>query len=543
MKYIVTENQLKVLLKEDRVSYLKNQYVIPKEQLKTIMADMQGREDDRPDGGLKKGISIKPIEGDNGIDIAYIVTSKKGKESIKLSEEIFESIVDSDPSSNNQFVQWMIGVFIRFVKEDNIDEAIRFLTEDLPEASEYLEVFENVRKKKVFKTGAPNRPNAPDNVTDINQYTSLSQLYSVVSPFIGMEDDDEDGVNPIWKKMKKYIDLGHAKLAYRDNNVLVYIPETIESSCDPLGNLASWCTRREGNSYFKSYRENNPKPDGSHSELYVIMPKEMFEDGDYDDDFYPLQFHFETGQMHDKNNASIEHDDGLKKVLSKYSGLKSWFQDKLGTLATSDIEKGAGLMDSKYLKYLNLFGGSAKDVISDKVYKTGVKSIRKLASEQTGQLQNNKYLKWLMENTEGVVITDYLEKNVTVLDFSNMAMEELPDISKFKLATRISANNCGIVKLPPADHLPKDTEVLTMTDNKITEVPGKTYKSLQNCFVMNFSKNPIKKINIDVLEDLVTKDLARFVLIDVDLSNLKPKNVKEYETFKEDPRGIGYLVA
>lgn len=60
---------------------------------------------------------------------------------------------------------------------------------------------------------------------------------------------------------------------------------------------------------------------------------------------------------------------------------------------------------------------------------------------------------------------------------------------------------------------------------------------------MNFSKNPIKKINIDVLEDLVTKDLARFVLIDVDLSNLKPKNVKEYETFKEDPRGIGYLVA
>ena len=543
MKYVVTENQLKVLLKEDRVTYLKNQYVIPKDQLKTIMADMQGRGGDRPDGGVKKGISIKPIEGDNGIDIAYIVTSKKGKESIKLSEEIFESIVDADPSSNNQFVQWMIGVFIRFVNEDNIDEAIRFLTEDLPEASEYLEVFENVRKKKVFKTGAPNRPNAPDNVTDINQYTSLSQLYSVVSPFIGMEDEDEEGVNPIWKKMKKYIDLGHAKLAYRDNDILVYVPETIESSCDPLGNLSSWCTRREGNSYFKSYRENNPKPDGSNSDLYVIMPKEIFEGGDYDDNFYPLQFHFETGQLHDKNNSSIEHSDGLKKVLNKYSGLKSWFQDKLGTLATGDIEKGAGLMDSRYLKYLNLFGGSAKDVISDEVYKKGVLSIRKLASEQTGQLQNNKYLKWLMENTEGVVITDYLDKDITVLDFSNMTMEELPDISQFKLATRISANNCGIVKLPLAKHLPKDTEVLTMTDNLITEVPGKTYKELQNCFVMNFSKNPIKKINIDVLDDLVTKDLARFVLIDVDLSNLKPKNLKEYETFKEDPRGIGYLVA
>jgi hypothetical protein len=53
MKYVVTENQLKVLLKEDRVTYLKNQYVIPKDQLKTIMSDMQGRGGDRPDGGVK----------------------------------------------------------------------------------------------------------------------------------------------------------------------------------------------------------------------------------------------------------------------------------------------------------------------------------------------------------------------------------------------------------------------------------------------------------------------------------------------------------
>ena len=45
----------------------------------------------------------------------------------------------------------MITVFMRHLKEGDVDHGIRFLTEDLPEANEYLEVFDKVRKKKVFK--------------------------------------------------------------------------------------------------------------------------------------------------------------------------------------------------------------------------------------------------------------------------------------------------------------------------------------------------------------------------------------------------------
>jgi Leucine-rich repeat (LRR) protein len=435
----------------------------------------------------------------------------------------------------------MLGVFSRHLKDGDTDQAVRFLSEDLPEANEYLEVFERVRKKKVFKTGAPNRPNAPDNVTDINQYKDLAHLYSIVSPFIGADEEDEDdGVSPIWKKMKKYIDLGHARLAYRDNDVLVYIPDTIESSCDPLGNLASWCTRREGNSYFKSYREENKKPDGSNSDLYVVVPKEVFEGDDVGGRF-PLQFHFETGQLHDKNNTSIEND--FNNLMSNYSGAKEFFKRELGVLATGDIEQGSGLMDSRYLKYLNKFGGKAKDVMTDATYKKGVESIRKLASEQTGQLQNNKYLKWLMENTDGVQITDYLDPSIEVLDFSNMELTELPDISKFVKVTRLSANQCGLVKLPPVNYLPKSIEVLTMTGNQIKEVPLKDYGTLTNCFVMNFGDNPVTKINVEVLEKLVREALARFVLANVNLDNLSPENLAQYRRFEEDPDSIGYLVA
>ena len=543
MKYIVSESQLRILLKEDRVTFLKTNNVITKDDLKKYKQAEKEAEEERPAGGIKKRVQIEPIQGHDGVDIGYIVTSKKGKESIKVTEEVFEEIVDADPTGNKSFVQWMLGVFGRHLKDGDMDQAVRFLSEDLPEANEYLEVFDRVRKKKVFKTGAPNRPNAPQNVTDINQYKDLAHLYSIVSPFIGGdEEDDDSGVSPIWKKMKKYIDLGHARMVYRDNDVLVYIPDTIEASCDPLGNLASWCTRREGNSYFKSYRENNRKPDGSVSDLYVIMPKETF-DGDDLGGKYPLQFHFETGQLHDKNNSSIDRDNGLNDTLAKYGGLKNFFKSELGALATADIQQGSGLMDSKYLKYLNKFGGTAQEVISDEVYKEGVESIRKLAAEQSGALQNNRYLTWLMENTDGVTITDYLDKSMEILDFSNMNIRELPDLSEFKNSTRISANDCGLIKLPPADYLPNDLEILTMTGNQIKEVPLNGYEKLKKCFVMNFGKNPITKINVKVLEKLVRESLARFVLADVDLDKLSPANKKTYEKFESDVDGIGYLVA
>ena len=543
MKYIVSESQLRILLKEDRVTFLRTNNVITKDDLKKYNQAEKEADAERPAGGIKKRVQIEPIQGHDGVDIGYIVTSKKGKESIKVTEEVFEEIVDADPTGNKSFVQWMLGVFGRHLKDGDMDQAVRFLSEDLPEANEYLEVFDRVRKKKVFKTGAPNRPNAPQNVTDINQYKDLAHLYSIVSPFIGGDEgDDDDGVSPIWKKMKKYIDLGHARMVYRDNDVLVYIPDTIEASCDPLGNLASWCTRREGNSYFKSYRENNKKPDGTTSDLYVVMPKEVFEGDDLGGKF-PLQFHFETGQLHDKNNSSIDRDGELNSIMAKYGGAKEFFKRELGALATADIEQGSGLMDSKYLTYLNKFGGRAVDVISDKVYQKGVESIRKLASEQTGQLQNNRYLKWLMENTEGVEITDYLDPTVEVLDFSNMNLTEIPDISRFKSITRLSANQCGIVKLPPVNYLPKSIEVLTMTGNQIKEVPLKGYDVLTNCFVMNFGDNPITKINVEVLDKLVREALARFVLANVSLENLSPKNLKQYREFESDPDGIGYLVA
>ena len=533
MKYIISENQYKILLKEDRVTFLKNQNVISPEILDQSVEGEDEKDGEREPGGMKpKKITVDPIENHEGIDIAYIITNRKGKQSIKLTDLIFEDIVDADPSSNKQYVQWMIKVFMTHIKEGEVEQAIRFLSEDLPEANEFLEVFDKVKNKKVFKRSAPNRPNAPQNVTDINQYSSLAQLYSVVSPFVGMEDDDEDGdgESKLWKKLKKYIDLGEARLAYRDNDVMVYMPQTLESSCDPLGPLASWCTRRSGNSYFDSYRQRK-KPDGSLSDYYVVMPKKLF-DGDDEGGLFPLQIHFESNQLHDKNNSSIERDGKLEGVLNRFSGLRDFFKRELGALVEMDVTKGTGLMDSSYIKYLNMMGGRAEDHISSEAFEQGVKNIKKLAGEQNVPLQQNKYLKWLMENTEGVVVTDFLDPNTTDrLDFSGMNIGDLPDLSNFKNLDAILAEGSGLTEMPPLDKLPINAPLTMMSfqNNQIKVAPPKGYEKLPNLFSINLKGNPIEKINVDVVEKLLDlDDFIRFAIDDDRIESLPPKNKKEY---------------
>jgi hypothetical protein len=536
MKYIISENQYKILLKEDRVEFLRNQNVIDPETLDQAVEGENEREDERePGGGRNRRINVKPIENHEGIDIAYIVTSRNGKQSIKLSPEIFQDIVDADPSNNKQYVQWMIKVFMNHINENDFEQAVRFLAEDLPEANEFLGVFDKVKSKKVFKRSAPNRPNAPQNVTDINQYSDLAHLYSVVSPFVGAEDEDEDGESKIWKSLKKFVDLGEARLAYRDNDVLVYTPLTRDSSCEPLGGLASWCTRREGNSYFDSYRRNNPKPDGSLSDYYVIMPKKLF-DGDDEGGLYPLQFHFESNQIHDKNNSSIENSSKLDSVLNRFSGLRDFFKKELGALVEMDVRKGSGLMESSYIKYLNKFGGSAKEHISGEAYEEGVKNIKKLASEQTVPLKQNKYLNWLLDNVDDVDVTEYLDKDtVEMVDFSDMKIKTLPDLSGFKKLSHLAAINCGLDKFPPADYLPLDTLVmLSLSNNNIVEIPGEGYEKLKTVFGISAGGNPIKKVNNETLKKMCTKEGATIVRLSFDTNGLEGENKEEFYKMKDE---------
>jgi hypothetical protein len=539
MKIILTESQLDLVLTEDRVDYLKNQNVIDQERIQQMLSpedeDFDADAPKRP-----KKIEVKPIQDHDGVDIAYIIT-KKGKDKVKLTEAIFENIKDADPTRNKEYMQWMIEVFSRHIKNNDVEEAVRFVTEDLPEANEFLSLFDSVKNSRTFRLGAKNRPDAPDNPKDIRQYRDLAHLYSVISPFQGVGDDDEgdeDGVSKLYKNIKKFVDLGQAEIAYHDNDVLVYIPKHIDASCEPLGPLASWCTRRSGNSYFDSYRNNNPKPDGTPSLLYVIMPKELFDmESPAMHDSFPHQYHFESGQIHDKNNRGIG-EEGINKMVTKFPGLAEFFKKELGELASASISEGTGLLDNKYVKYLNSFGGSVKDYVSDEIYQQGVESLKVLAKKEEGPINKNRYLKWLMSNTDNTDVMSYLDREAKSLDFSDLRLGTLPDLSEFKNLTSVTALRCSINEMPKASELPDSMVILTLNENQISNVNLNGYDDkFKALFVMNVKENPIKDVDLEPLKNLFYEgELIRFI-IDDNTKLTDPKKDAELKSLLEEVGG------
>ena len=200
-------------------------------------------------------------------------------------------------------------------------------------------------------------------------------------------------------------------------------------------------------------------------------------------------------------------------------------------------------MDSQYITYLNKFGGKAEEYINDDVYKQGVNNIKKMASEQNVPLQQNKYLKWLMENTEGIDIVDFLDPSSTdKLDFSGLSLGELPDLSNFTKLDTLLANNCGLKKLPPVEFLPKmaPLSLIGVQNNEITEAPPKGYSQLPNLFAITLKENPIKEINVEELAK-INKD-GTFIRFAIDKSIVDGlDNKEEFEAFMEGTTfdGIG----
>ena len=524
-KFIVSENQLEILLKEDRVDFLKNQNVIKPEEIEKSQERPEGEPEDLGRLGRRKS-NIEPIQGHNGIDIAYIVLNKSGKKTIKLTDASFNKLVDADPSRNKAYVEWLIQLFNRYANE-NVNDAITFIDEDLDQATDALKIFDRVKEKKKFRLNAKFRKGAPENPKDIKQYKDVGQLYTVVIAFDVEDEDEAESKNEgglsekgkkLYEDLKSYVKLGQARIIYQDSKVIVYQPLTLQSSCEPLGSLASWCTRatpsgglgaETGKEYFHSYRgttgdKSRLRPGGELSDYYVIMPISLFQlPNPSTHDFYPLQFHFETDQLMHKGNQRVKDSD-MNKIMNEFPGLAEFLRKETGKYANLEVKTGEGLLKNRYIDLLNKFGGTAEEYIDKETYQEGVNNIKKLASEEAkkgGELNKNKYLTWLLSNVKDVLLTDYLPEDIRVLDFSNIKMNKLPDISKFKNVTDLHVMKCGLDELPNnLDKLP-NLQLITASNNNIKKLP----KSLGNCKLLDIlvlGDNPITHLDPEVIGGL-----------------------------------------
>lgn len=396
---------------------------------------------------LKEGGWEPMVLQTNKNEVIAIVSSKindKGRELkiSSISSKVFGDMIMSDPSENKIYLQWMLNVFTRLIKskeKNDIEAAIRFVDEDLPQASTYLMLFEDNKRKKKFKElclASYSLKHVSD-PTNINQYKSLSQLFDAVDPFIQREP------SAIERTLYKFVDSGQAEMPVKDRKFTLYIPKTTSASV-VFDNFANWCTAKEGNGMFKSYTENHKKPNGKNSNIYIIINNDFFKG--MSEEMY--QIHFETNQIKDRKNSS--NVNIYEKVLCESEGITNFFVEELTKMAK----------DKK-------------------------------------DMNGNKYLDYLVEFGFSQCLFDLYPDDITIIRIMDRNIPKLADMTRFKNLDTLIIINTNLTELHPSVCSLEKLEVLALSDNKLKTLP-KEISRLKNLNFINISGNKITEIPTEI---------------------------------------------
>lgn len=384
------------------------------------------------------------ITSSNGNVLAIL--SKKQNEKrlnptkiVSVCSDVFTNMIGADPTENKMYLQWMLNVFTRFIKDDkesSLASAIRFVDEDLPQANLYLQLFEDNKRKRKFIDLCNSSYSLKDvtDPTNINQYKSLAQLFDAVDPFIEKEP------SAVERTLTKFVQSGQAEIPVKDRKFTLYIPKTTAASV-VFANFANWCTAREGNGMFNSYTQNNLKPNGKHSDIYIIIDNKFFT-GESKDIY---QIHFETNQLKDYKNG--QNVSIFENVLNESEGLSNFFYEELMVMA--------------------------------KDFKRGV--------------ENNQYLDYLIQFGFAESLFELMDENVPSIKFMTREIPRLPDISRFKNVDQIIITNAKMMELHPSIGMLSNLEMLVLSGNKIKSLP-KEIGMLSKLEFLNLDGNPIKDI-------------------------------------------------
>ena len=390
------------------------------------------------------GYDCKTIYSKNTQTLLGIVTVKlnsKDKVLTKVSvcSHVFDSMIEADPTMNKMYLQWMLNVFTHFIKsggESNLSAACRFVDEDLPQASKYLQLFEDNKRKKIFANFCKNSFTLMHvtDPTNINQYKSLAQLFDAVDPFIVKEP------SAVERTLQKFVDMGQAEIPMKDRRFTLYIPRSTAAS-SVFASYANWCTAREGNGMFTSYTNNHKKPNGKNSDIYIIIDNKFFSG----ESKALYQIHFETNQIKDNKNG--QNVSIFESVLEESEGLTNYFYTELMEMAKGHK---TGIVNNRYLDYLVQFGFA--------------ESLFELIDAETPTIRE-------------------------------MAREipRLPDISRFTKLDQLIITGAKLVDIHPSIGKLVNLEMLVLAENRIKSLP-KEIGLLTKLTFLNLTGNPITEI-------------------------------------------------
>ena len=393
----------------------------------------------------KEGWEVYEVEGNfDGLRVIAILSTKSNKRGFPIKRvsvlyDVFTAMVGADPTPNKISLQWMLNTFVRLVKNREDVEAMRFCGEDLPQANEYLMLFEANKRKKKFREMAQYSLKDIKDITNINEYRNLGQLFDAVDPFIIRDPSEMESL------MNRYVNSGQAKIPVRDRRFTVYVPLTRDASTI-FNNFASWCTAKNGNGMFESYTTGNKKPNGDNSTLYIVIDNGFF-NGENENIY---QIHFETNQIHDRGNSTV---DLYEMVLSKSEALVNYFGSELMVMA-----KGFN-----------------------------------------GGMDSNRYIDSLISFGFTEVLFDFFDEEALIISIDSQTsikkrkVPTIPDISRFKNITHFIILDSSLHTLHPSIGSLTTLRNLAVPFNNIKEIPSEIGK-LSNLLFLNLFGNPISVI-------------------------------------------------
>lgn len=356
---------------------------------------------------------------------------------VSVSYDVFTAMVGADPTPNKICLQWMLNTFSRYIKESNWLEASRFAEEDLPQANQYLTLFEANKRKKKFREMAKYSLKGFTDITNINEYKNLGQLFDAVDPFIERDPSDMENL------MNRYVNARQAIIPFKDRRYTVFVPLTVDANAI-FNNFAGWCTAKVGNSMFDSYTTRNKKPNGDNSNIYIVIDNGFFE-GENEKIY---QLHFETRQIKDRSNSS--NIDIYSEVLCKSEGLTNYF--------------GEVLME--------------------------------MARAYNGGIDSNFYIDMLIDFGFTDALFDFFDAETPIIRIDAETSQKkrrvprLPDLTRFKSVTHFVIMDSSLHEIHPSIGSLKTLKSLVFATNKITTIPNEIGR-LSNLEFLNIWDNPI----------------------------------------------------
>jgi hypothetical protein len=214
----------------------------------------------------------------------------------EVPDSDFGRIVAADVVSSNlqtgklgMYAKWMLRLY----------NTQRIKMDDLRYVKQFIPVFEQLKNSNRLQD------------RDINSYTSLSDMYTVVQPYL-------DGAPTSKTAKTQWIKRYKAEKLYDDETFTVIHPKTQAASC-LYGAGTRWCTAAKNNSAFDEYNDQG--------KLYIIIHKPTGK---------KYQLHFESNRFTDENNDTISQDE--RNAFEAYTGLTELFIRELSMTPESYIK-------------------------------------------------------------------------------------------------------------------------------------------------------------------------------------------------------------